>query len=100
MANKIGCSSNKTILVDPNLFDGQSSSNNISVATEDLNIAVQLETFKKGRTVLSASKDGLGTAESSNNLRVRFLEGEKVNGQHVLTTKYTDLTTVLVPPSL
>lgn len=94
MANKIGCSSNKTVLVDPNLFDGQSSSNNLSVAAEDLNISVQLETFKKGRTVLSASKDGLGTSESSKTLRVRFIEGEKVNGTHTLTTKYTDLTTV------
>jgi murein DD-endopeptidase MepM/ murein hydrolase activator NlpD len=94
MANKIGCSNNKTVLVDPNKYDGQSSSNNISVATEDLNISVQLETFKKGRTVLSASKDGLGTAESSNSLSVRFIEGEKVNGQYTLTTKYTDLTTV------
>ena len=49
----IGCSANKTILVDPNKFGGQNSSSNISVPLEDLSIYVQLETTKKARTILT-----------------------------------------------
>lgn len=91
--NKIGCRAGKTKLVDPNMFDGQSSSNNISVPLEDLNISVTLKTMKKGRTVLTAS-DGKGSSENSNTLKVNFIEGNDINGTKVLTTNYTDLTTI------
>ncbi len=98
MANKkIGCSSGKTILVDPNAFDGQSSLSNISVPLEDLSISVQLETSKKGRTVLSTNNSVTGvitnTNENSSELNLKFIEGTNINGEKVLTTRYTDLTT-------
>jgi hypothetical protein len=91
--NRIGCSSGKTKLIDPNNFYGQSSSNNMSVPLEDLTISVQLSTNKKGRTVLS-SNNGVKTTQNSNSVRVTFIEGTEVNGQKVLTSKFTDLTTV------
>ena len=96
MANKkIGCSAGKTTLIDPNNFDGHNSGTNISVPLEDLNISVQLSTFKKGRTLLTTQSNGKSTGESSNTVRVTFIEGSDVNGKKVLTTKYTDLTTAL-----
>ena len=91
--NRIGCSSGKTKLIDPNNFYGQDSSNNMSVPLEDLTISVQLTTMKKGRTVLS-SNSNTNTAQSSNTVKVTFIEGTEVNGQKVLTSKFTDLTTV------
>ena len=91
--NRIGCSSGKTKLIDPNNFYGQDSSNNMSVPLEDLTISVQLTTNKKGRTVLS-SNNNTNTAQSSNTVKVTFIEGTEVNGQKVLTSKFTDLTTV------
>jgi hypothetical protein len=91
--NRIGCSSGKTKLIDPNNFYGQSSSNNMSVPLEDLTISVQLSTKKKGRTILS-SNAGVKTTQNSNTVRVTFIEGTEVNGQKVLTSKFTDLTTV------
>ena len=90
--NKIGCSVGKTSLVDPNSFDGQNSSNNVPVSLENLNISVELKTYKKGRTVLSAS-NGDGKADSTKTIKVSFLKGAEVNGKNVLTTSYTDLTT-------
>ena len=91
--NRIGCSAGKTSLIDPNNFSGQGSSDNISVPLEDLNIAVQLKTFKKGRTILMGDKT-VKTSESSQTVAVTFIEGTEVNGQKVLTSKFTDLTTV------
>ena len=91
--NRIGCSAGKTKLIDPNNFYGQDSSNNMSVPLEDLTISVQLSTNKKGRTILS-SNNGVKTTQNSNSVRVTFIEGTEVNGQKVLTSKFTDLTTV------
>jgi hypothetical protein len=91
--NRIGCSAGKTSLIDPNNFSGQGSFDNISVPLEDLNISVQLSTFKKGRTLLTADKT-VKTSESSKTVSVTFIEGTEVNGQKVLTSKFTDLTTV------
>lgn len=93
ITNKIGCQANGLKIVDPNNFDGNSSSSNFSVATEDLNISVVLRTKKKGRTVLTKEPD-LGTRESTQNISINFIEGSTINGEKVLTTKYTDLTTV------
>jgi hypothetical protein len=45
--NKIGCSAGKTSLIDPNNFSGTQFDNNTSVPLEDLNISVQLSTYKK-----------------------------------------------------
>jgi hypothetical protein len=45
--NRIGCRSGRTKIVDPNKFDNQSSSNNVPVPLEDLNISVILQTFKR-----------------------------------------------------
>jgi hypothetical protein len=96
MANKVSCrsGSGKTKVIDPNSFEGQSSSSNIPVQLEDLNISVQLQTYKKGRTVLKASNDDKNS-ESSKTLRVTFIEGQTLpSGKKALTTKFTDLTTV------
>jgi len=94
MANRIGCSAGKTSLIDPNNFSGQGSFDNISVPLEDLNISVQLKTFKKGRTILAAEGESKNV-DSSKTVSVTFIEGSNVGGKKVLTTKYTDLTTVL-----
>ena len=94
MANntRIGCSAGKTTLVDPNAFDGQSSTSNIFVPLEDLSIYVQLETQRKARTVLT-SEGKEKTGKSSSDVRIKFIEGSDVAGKKVLTTKFTDLTT-------
>ena len=93
ITNKIGCQAGGLKIVDPNNFDGMNSSSNMSVATEDLNISVVLRVKKKGRTVLSNTPDS-GTRESTNNITINFMDGSNINGEKVLTTKYTDLTTV------
>ena len=90
--NKISCSTGKTSLVDPNNFTNSVNPNNVSVPIEDLNIYVQLTTYKKARTILSASND-ITKNESSSSVSISFVEGSKVNGQKYLTTRYTDLTT-------
>ena len=95
--NRIGCSVGKTSLIDPNNFSGQGSFDNISVPLEDLTISVQLETIKKGRTILSSNNiknKETKTTENSRNVRVTFIEGTVIGGQKVLSSKFTDLTTV------
>jgi hypothetical protein len=94
--NKVSCrsGSGKTRLIDPNSFQGQSSSSNIPVQLEDLNISVQLETYRKGRSVFIA--DGqTNRTENSNTVTITFIEGQTLpSGKKALTTKFTDLTTV------
>jgi hypothetical protein len=92
MANKVSCRSGngKTKVIDPNSFEGQSSSSNIPVQLEDLNISVQLQTYKKGRTVLKASNEDKNS-ESSSTLKITFIEGQTLpSGKKALTTKFTD----------
>ena len=92
--NKIGCSAGRTVLVDPNNFDGHDSSSNMSIPVEDLNISVQLTTYKKGRTVLFASTEA-NPVQNTDTVSVTFVGGSKNNdGTHSLTTKYTELTTI------
>lgn len=93
ITNKIGCNSSGLNIVDPNAFDGINSSSNISVATEDLNISVVLRTSRKGRSVLT-KEQGQSTSESTQNIEINFMDGSMVNGEKVLTTKYTELTTI------
>lgn len=95
MANSIGCSKgqNKTRLVDPNNFNGHNSITNVPVSLEDLTISVELTTTKKARTLLTTSKAGISTSQSTDQVTVRFLEGSVVGGKKVFTTKFTDLTT-------
>lgn len=93
MANKIGCKTGRVTVIDPNNFEGFNSNSNMSVPLEDLNISVVLKTFRKGRTVLSKTSDG-GARESSQTVAINFIEGSELGGEKVLTTKYTDLTTV------
>lgn len=94
MENKVSCSAGKTILIDPNSFDGQNSSSNISVPLEDLSIYVQLETTKKARTVLNSN--GISsTFKSTEGAYVTFIEGDNVSSKKALSTSYTDLTTNL-----
>jgi hypothetical protein len=91
--NGIGCQAGRTKIVDPNDFSGFNSESNMSVPLEDLNISVVLKTYKKARTVLM--KEGsTGSYESTKEVAINFIEGSDINGNKVLTTKYTDLTTV------
>lgn len=94
ITNKIGCQSGGLKIVDPNSFDGFNSSSNISVPLEDLTISVVLRTKKKGRTVLTKEGGDDGTRESTSNISINFIEGSEISGQKVLTTKFTELTTV------
>jgi murein DD-endopeptidase MepM/ murein hydrolase activator NlpD len=94
MENKVSCRANKTLLIDPNTFAGQSSSNNISVPLEDLSIYVQLETTKKARTILN--NNGISnTFNSTEGAYVTFIDGDEVARKKVLTTDYVNLTTNL-----
>ena len=93
MENKIGCSSGRLHIIDPNKFEGNDSSKNIPVNNEDLTISVKLETFKSGRTVLTTEKDK-STSNSEGPIAINFIDGSNINGKRVLTTAYTDLTTL------
>jgi hypothetical protein len=76
MANKVSCKAGRTRLIDPNSFEGQLSSSNIPVQLEDLNISVQLQTFKKSRSVLIADNSNSRT-ENTKNVRITFIEGKE-----------------------
>lgn len=102
MDNKIGCSfgegttGSRTRIIDPNNFYGENdSSRNIPVNNEDLTISVKLTTRKKARTTLSTdiTKDESSVVEQSG-ASINFIEGSDINGKKVLTTKFTELTTV------
>ena len=93
--SKIGCKSGRLNIIDPNYFGGNNSSSNIPVNNEDLNISVVLSTFKKGRTILTANKEGnKNTFNTQENISINFIDGSNINGKQVLTTNYTDLTTL------
>ena len=93
--NKISCSSGRVQIVDPNDFGGNNSSSNIPVNNEDLTISVVLSTFKKGRTILTANKEaGTNTFNTLGSVTINFIDGSNINGKQVLTTNYTDLTTI------
>jgi hypothetical protein len=77
--NRIGCRSGRTKIVDPNKFDNQSSSNNVPVPLEDLNISVIYKRLK-GRTVLSAGPK-TSSVESTEDLTVNFINGSNINGK-------------------
>lgn len=89
---KIGCTTGRAKIIDPNDFNGFNSDSNVPVQLEDLNISVILTTYKKPRTNLTTTSDG-STFESSREFQVNFIEGTNLGGKKVLTTKYTDLTT-------
>ena len=91
MENRISCSSGRASIIDPNNFGGLSSSNNIPVNNEDLNISVSLSTFKKGRTILTTDKEATAnTFKTQGDVTVNFIDGENINGTKVLTTNYTN----------
>ena len=94
--SNIACSSGRLKIIDPNNFGGLDSSSNIPVNIEDLNISVVLTTFKKGRTILTASNEPANnTFNTQGNVSINFIDGSNINGKQVLTTNYTDLTTIL-----
>ena len=92
MENSFSCNSGRAKLVDPNNF-GLTSSDNISVPLEDLNVSVILKSFRKGRTLLSSDASG-NVSENIGKIEVNFIEGTDMAGKKVLTSKFTDLTTV------
>ena len=92
MASNFSCNSGRARLVDPNNF-GQHSSDNFSVPLEDLNVSVILKSFRKGRTLLTSDDNG-DVSENIAQIDVNFIEGSDVGGKKVLTSRYTDLTTV------
>jgi len=92
--SRIGCSSGRASVIDPNHFGGRDSSSNIPVNNEDLTISVVLKTYKKGRTILTAN-NGNNTFKTQDDININFIDGSGINGKRVLTTNYTDLTTIL-----
>lgn len=93
-SGKIGCTTGRAKIIDPNDFDGFNASSNVPVQLEDLNISVILTTYKKPRTNLTQTDEG-STFESSREFKVNFIEGSQLgtNKKKFLTTKFTDLTT-------
>jgi hypothetical protein len=93
--SKIACSSRRLKIVEPNHFGGLDSSSNVPVNIEDLNISVVLTTFKKGRTILTANNEpGKNTIDTQGTVSINFIDGSNINGKQVLTSNYTDLTTI------
>jgi hypothetical protein len=97
---KIGCrfgtgTGDRTKIIDPNAFYGETnSSRNIPVRIEDLTISVKLTTTKKSRTTIATSEDENTVVKEQKGATINFIEGSDINGKKVLTTKYTELTTV------
>jgi hypothetical protein len=79
---KIGCTTGRAKIIDPNDFNGFNSDSNVPVQLEDLNISVILTTYKKPRTNLTTTSDG-STFESSREFRVNFIEGTNLGGKNV-----------------
>ena len=95
MANPI-CYCGKTSLINPNAFQIHDKITSTPVPLEDLTIYVELQTRKKGRSVLITNKQG-GSGESERPITVNFIEGSDVNGmggKKYLTSQFTELTTV------
>ena len=100
--HRIGCflgsgnASSRTKIIDPNAFYGEEkSSRNIPVRLEDLTISVKLTTSKRGRTsILLDEKTDTSAVKEQKAATINFIEGSDINGKKVLTTKYTELTTV------
>ena len=99
---KIGCnlgegaSGSRTKIIDPNTFYGETdSSRNIPVRIEDLTISVKLTTRKKSRTTISSdSTENTTVTTEQKGSTINFISGSDINGKKVLTTKFTELTTV------
>jgi hypothetical protein len=90
------CSCGKTSLINPNAFQIHDKITSTPVPLEDLTIYVELQTRKKGRSVLITNKQG-GSGESERPITVNFIEGSDVNGmggKKYLTSQFTELTTV------
>jgi hypothetical protein len=87
MASKTN-SSGRIVMVNPNP-DGL----NIR-PPEDLSIVVDLETTKKGRSIITvdSSNSGSITSEGDNDV-VRFITGSEFGEKKSLTTSYTNITT-------
>ncbi len=80
--------SGKVLLVNPNPPDRE------MVNLEDLSISVELETFRKGRSIITTIKDLTNvTNDNNNSKKVSFINGSKVDGKNSLTTNYTELNT-------
>ena len=74
----------KVTIINPNPVG------NRVVPTEDLSIAVDLETFKRGRSVVNVARD---LVETSAGGKVTFIDGPTIGNKKSLTTNYTDITT-------
>ena len=103
--HKIGCylgnkeggnSGSRTKIIDPNAFYGETdSSRNVPVRLEDLTISVKLTTRKRGRTSITNDSDNnQSVVKEQQGATINFIEGSDINGKKVLTTKFTELTTV------
>ena len=92
-----GCLHGRTIIVDPNKFQGQSSADNFSVQPEDLNILVDLTTTKKSRSIITVDGKVTNIDNTNNDVSIKFFKGNQKNddGSTSLTTRFTDLTTNL-----
>lgn len=92
-----GCLHGRTIIIDPNKFQGQSSNDNFSVQTEDLSILVDLTTSKKNRSVITVDGKVTNIDNTNNDVSIKFFKGNQKNsdGTTSLSTRFTDLTTNL-----
>ena len=82
----------KVTLIDPNPRNG-----NI-VPIEDLSILVELETIKRGRSIINVSSNQnqpSSLSDNGGNFKVNFIEGSNLgdNNQKSLTTNYTEINT-------
>ena len=80
----------KVTLIDPNPLNG-----NI-VPIEDLSILVELETIKRGRSIINISSDQNQQSslnDNGGNFKVNFIEGSELGKGKSLTTNYTEINT-------
>lgn len=82
----------RLILFEPNPDDNQ------IIPNEDLSILVELETTRKGRSVISVDRlnetSRLNNSDRNRTTKVKFIEGSDYAGGKSLTTSYLDATTV------
>ena len=94
-SSNCGCSNGRTYLIDPNQIFGHDRDSNVFIPQEDLNIYVELTTSRKSRSIISVSDTTVVGVTQEGSRKISFIDGSNVGGKKSLTTKYTELTTVL-----
>ena len=94
-SSNCGCSNGRTYLIDPNQIFGHDRDSNVFIPQEDLIIYVELTTSRKSRSIISVSDTTVVGVTQEGSRKISFIDGSNVGGKKSLTTKYTELTTVL-----